>query len=176
MSEHIGQPLQIERGREVQHGPRADRAGRYLNQNKQRETDPERHQKIAVEADQNAVDHPLHQKRREQQEGLERQRQREDLQQRAPQARDLAEQLSQCDCLLFGARFEVDLRVEFEHDAGEVFRDFGQRQAANAAGRVVNHGRAANHFFQNDEVIQIPVKDARHGQLRQVAHLGAQGA
>ena len=99
----------------------AQRLNRGRDQGQCAEPDDDRHQKVAVGAADDVVDHELAGKRRYEADALEQQRQEEDLQQERLEAGQAAPQISQSD--LVDARFllEVRRRRQFEGDAGEVF-------------------------------------------------------
>ena len=104
------------------HRPRTQRAGADLDHDEERKSDPEGREQAAVGALKHTIDHPLHEERREQREHFQRQRQREDLRQRAPQPGDTPEHLAQAQRLALDAAPEVGLRHQLEHDPGEVAR------------------------------------------------------
>ena len=165
--EDVAEPLHAERRRQVEHRPRAQRAGRHLERHQQAEADDQRDQQVAVGARQHAVDDPLQEEGRQQREGFERQRQHEDLRQRPAEPVDPAEQPAQADALSLDHRLEVGRRRQFERHPGEMPRQLGQRQPPHAARRIVDLGHAAPHRLQHDEMVQVPVQHA--GQLAAAA-------
>ena len=174
VGEHLRQPLHIQRGRQIQHRPGAQRTHPHLQQHQQPEAQPQRDEQVAVGTDQHPVHHPLQQERRQQGQQFQRQRQAEDLHQRALQPGDATQQLppAQRRCRLSGS--EVGPRPQLQRHAGEVARQLAQRQAATAMRRVVNDGVAAADLGQHDEMIEVPVQDARQMELRQMRRFGPQ--
>ena len=58
-----------------------------------------------------------------------------------------------------------------ERDPGERARDLGERELANALGRIVARHSLAAYFAQHDEVIEVPVQHAGQAQLREVIEI-----
>ena len=160
----------------MKHRPGPRRTGGHRDQHQQAEAHAERQEQIAICAHQRAIDHPLHEERRQQHKGFQRHGETEDLQQGALEPDGSAQQLPQSERLSFGAGLKVGPRMQFECDTGEVPRDLGQRHAPDAACRVVDHGLAATDLRENDEVVQVPVQHAREFELLQMLHLRANGA
>ena len=73
-------------------------------------------------------------------------------------------------------RLEAVGRRELERDAGEMVRQLLQRHAALAERRVVDQHLVASHRGEDDEVVQIPVQDARRLQLRRARRVRAAAA
>ena len=59
-------------------------------------------------------------------------------------------------------------------DAGEVVGDFGKRQPALADSRIKDRDLRLADLGQHDEMVQVPVQDARQFQLAQILHVQPQ--
>ncbi|CAJ6390383.1 Uncharacterised protein [Burkholderia pseudomallei] len=174
--EHVRTPLHVERRTEIHQRPRANRARRLLHQQQQAEAEREHGQQVAVGADDHLVDHPLQKERRHEREHFERDREHEDLAERARQPGHGAEQLAQLHGGRCFARLEAARRPQLERNAGERARHFLERQLAHALRRIVNDRVLAADFLQHDEVVEVPVQHAGHAQLAELLEIELQRA
>ena len=122
------------------------------------------------------VDHPLHEQRAGDREHLDRQGEGEQLSERAPQPDDAPQYRAQANTRRLLCGRQLTHRRQLECDAREMPRHRGHRQAAHPDRRVVNHDPVARDLGEHDEVVQIPMQDARRAQLAQFVQLQAQRA
>ena len=106
------------------------------------ERERQNEQKVLVVVEHRFVDDELDLERRGEGRDLQRHRERDHLDQRAPHAGHLRPQAGQADRRLGLHRTEARRRRELEHDAGEMLGEFRQRQLADADRRIVDHGAA----------------------------------
>jgi hypothetical protein len=168
--------LQVERRTQIQDDPRSQRGDSHLDHGQQQESDPEDGEQVAIGRHHRAVDGPLHVEGTHDRDGLQREREDEHLGERSLQARHRPEEVAQPHGTALVRLPKFRGRRELEGDPGEVLGHFGHRQAAHAEGRIVDHGSTRVCRGEDHEVVEVPMQDAGHPQLRNLGQLQPQRA
>ena len=171
VAEQVAEQLQAELIAQNHDHPAAQCRNADPDQSEQQESECQQRQQVGVVRHHRAVDHQLHEQWCGQREGLQRQCQQQDRADRARQALHPTDQCPHADPASFLARLETRVRCQFQGHAGEVFRHLVERQAALAAGRVVDHDVTAGHLGKYHVVIEVPVQDRRGLQTVQVVQV-----
>ena len=165
MVEEGRKELQVDVRAEIDADPCAHRLHRDLDHDERGESDSQHRQEVAVAADNDPIDRKLQEERHRDREDLERERQQQDLRDRALQPRGDAEELPRMDLFALVLLLEIGGRRELHPDAGEVARRLIQRKHAFAARRVVHGDLAAGDLGEDDEVVHVPMQDRWEPQL-----------
>ncbi len=176
VGEQVGPRLHLERhAQQDQHPAAHGRHGR-LQQQQQAEAQRQRQQQVVVRRDDGVVQDPDQEQRAGHREHLHRQRHAQQAGERALEADHWPHELAHADARRRGGGLEGRGGHEFERHPGEVPRELGQGEAADAHRRVMDDGAPAVDAFEDDEVVQVPVQDAGHAQHRQLVQVQAQGS
>ena len=171
MREEIRAALHFGRGAQRDQRPAAHRRDCDLQEHQQREPKRQRGQQVPICRQQGVIDHPLHEERADHPEHLQRNREREDLAQRALQSDELAQHRAEPN----PRRWRGDLKSaggrQLQGDASEVVRHAGEREVANADGRIVDDDVSTTHTLEDDEVVQVPMDDAWRLEERELIQL-----
>ena len=137
---------------------------------------PERDQRqqITVVRHDDIVEHKLQTDRDRKTDGLQHERHQQYLGRGGSKPVAATQQLPDPYPRAFRFALERFGRPGFEHDPGEPFIDFLQRHAPAAYGRIKDHDAPTAHAGEYDEMIMVPVQNARQAQPPQMRQLGAQ--
>ena len=172
--EDVGDPLQVERRAEVEDDPRAQHGDPDLDEGEQQEAEAEHGEEVAVRGDHGAIHRPLHVEGRHDGDCLQRERQDEDLRQRALEPHHGAEQVAQPHAAPIVRGLEIRGGRDLQRDAGEMLRDLGVAEAPHAERGIVDLDAARIHRFQHHEMVEVPMQDAGRVELAELLHLEAQ--
>ena len=174
MREHVGPPLQLEVGAQVQHDPAAQRGEEALQDQQHAEAERQRGEQVAIGRHEHVVDGPLQVERCDQREHLEREGQQQNLRSGAAEAVHPADEVAETHRRGRRGAAEFGGRPQLQGDAGERPPEFVHADLALAARRVVDHDAAWRDLLQHHEVVHVPVQHAGQAQLRQILDIEPQ--
>ena len=165
MSKQTAAHRHAENTAQVQNNPGSGAIDQVFKQHQSGKRQPGDEQQIPVRGRQHLVYNDLHVIRRNQDKGLQCQRQQKDLRQSGPQAIHAGPEIHQAQFpgLFFYRKRRVGQKLN--RNTGKGLGQFLQGEHHSAPRRIVNDGPFAGKRFEHHVVLQLPVQNTRQGQV-----------